>query len=47
MRAVDVFVIVDVSSLVVLCFLVVGGRWEVARERREMLELAVIDEKDA
>ena len=45
MRAVVVFVMVDVSSVVVLCFFSVV---EVAsREGRQMLELAVIDEKDA
>ena len=44
-RAVVVFVMVDVSSVVVLCFFSVV---EVAsREGRQMLELAVIDEKDA
>ena len=45
-RAVVVFVMVDVSSVVVLCFFF--SVVEVAsREGREMLELAVIDEKDA
>ena len=47
-RAVVVFVMVDVSSVVVLCFFSVVGGGEVAsHEGRETLELAAIDEKDA
>ena len=44
-RAVVVFVMVDVSSVVVLCFFfsVVGGGEGASHEGMETLELAVID----